>query len=177
MKKPHGHSPHSCNCQNARKLQCLLRDPRICTIFSPKAFLLPHALAKSEVRAVCLKRGVPLSSSVQNAQNYYQHLPYRQPYSWALAEQGGRGEQGCYWCLARSSISMEQWSQSQKTGSISRHFLLFFMFLRSQNNSQQSSIIKSLPPNIHLPIFMERKKRTSGPAGIVAEQADASKGR
>lgn len=78
--KLHGHKQshrsHSWNCQNARKLQYLLRDSRVYTMFSPRAFLLPHTLAKSEVRAVCLKRGVPLSFSIENAPNDHQHLPY-----------------------------------------------------------------------------------------------------
>ena len=56
------------------RLQCLVRHPRIRTMFSRGAFLLLHTLAKCEVRVICLKRGVPLFSSIQNAQNYYQDL-------------------------------------------------------------------------------------------------------
>lgn len=55
--------------------------------FSPRAFLLPNTLARSEVTAISLKRGLPLSSSIQNAGNYCQHLPSRQTSSRAWAEQ------------------------------------------------------------------------------------------
>lgn len=81
----HDHGPHSWNHQNARKLQCLLRDPRICAMFSPKAFLLPLADTLWGLSRLSQER-VPLPSSIQNAQNCCQHLPYWQSSSWAWAE-------------------------------------------------------------------------------------------
>lgn len=88
----HGHGPHSWNHQDARKLQRLLRDPRICAMFSPKAFLLPRADTVWGLRRLSQER-VPLPSSIRNAQNCCQRLPYWQSSSqdWAERRWGRAG--------------------------------------------------------------------------------------
>lgn len=177
MKKLHGHnrghSPHSWSHQGARKLQCLLRDPRIRTTF-PLRHSCFSSLWKSEVRAICLEReGGPLSSGTQNAQNYCQPCPVLTAPFLGL----GRTERvGSRDVISGPARSLEQWSQPQKTGSISRHFLLPF---------SRSWDLRMIHCNVSLSlchfIFTSQssweKKGTHSPSGIVTKQADASKGR
>lgn len=72
----HGHSPHSWNCQNARMLPYLLRDPRICAMLFLKAICF-FKLWQSLRSELSVSREVPLSSSIQNVHNYCQELSYQ----------------------------------------------------------------------------------------------------
>ena len=96
--------------------------------FSPRAFLLPNTLARSEVTAISLKRGVHLSSSIQNTQNYCQHLPSRQTSSRAWAEQRVRESRDVIGCPARSSICTARWTSHRRLApSLGASFFLFLV--------------------------------------------------
>lgn len=111
------------NHQNARK-RCLLRDPRMCIMFSLGHFCF-RALAKAEVRATGLKRTVPLSLWHPKGSELLPAPILSKVFFPAL----GRTEGGDLQTLFRILPALqfhEVLSQPQKTGSISRHFFSVF---------------------------------------------------
>lgn len=154
-----GHSSHSWNHQNARKLQCLLRDPRMCIMFPQGIFasvlwqrLSQASLARREqcLFPVASKRPGELLPAPILSKVFSSPAP---------GQNRGWGDQRHYFVSCQLfNLHAKYQSQPQKTGSISRHFFLF-MFLRPQNNSLQCSIIKSLP--LHIQLLSSRQEQSN----------------
>lgn len=72
-------------------------------------------------------------------------------------QSGGRGSRDVIWGPARSATSWSSAASHRGPAPSLGTSSFLYKFLQPQNNSLQCSIIKSLPPHIHIPTFMEKK--------------------